>query len=65
MSPRDPGTLASVGNLPWFHVGDNGQEDPIELQKKEELGEANLENRRSTGLSTASTEELRLRFSTG
>ena len=31
--------------LPCFQEGDDGQEDPIELEKKEELGEeANPEN---------------------
>ena len=40
-----------VGNLSCFRVGDVGQEDPIELEKKELGEEANLKNKRqSTGL---------------
>jgi len=40
-------------NLPCFQVGDDGQEDSIELKKKELGEELTLKNRRqSTGLST-------------
>ena len=34
-----------VVNLPSFQVGDNGQEDPMELEKEELEEETNSENR--------------------
>jgi len=43
--------------LPCIQIGDDGQEDPMELEKKEELGEeANLKNKRqSTAYRRSST----------